>query len=74
MSQLTDQNRREHLEGTPPTASHRALSVLAKVTLLALLGNALTYTATSFSPFSLTTTLCQGSSLAASLPSWEPCW
>lgn len=45
MSQLTDQNRPEHLEGIPPTASHRALSALARVTLLALLGNALAYTA-----------------------------
>ncbi len=33
MSQLADQHTREHLEGTPPTASHRALSALAKVTL-----------------------------------------
>ena len=45
MSQLTDQNKQEHLEGAPPTASHRAFSARASVTLLALLGNVLAYTA-----------------------------
>ena len=45
MSQLADQNTREHLEGAPPTTSHRALSALARVTLAALLLNALAYTA-----------------------------
>ncbi len=44
MSQLTDQHTPAHLEGTPPAIDHRALSALAKVTLVALLGNALTYT------------------------------
>ena len=45
MSQLADQNKHEHLEGVPTTAGHRALSVLTRVTLVALLGNALAYTA-----------------------------
>ena len=45
MPQLTDQNTPEHLEGTPPTTGHRALSALTRVTLMALLGNALAYTA-----------------------------
>ncbi len=45
MSQLTDQHTPEHLEGVPPTTGHRALSALAKVTIAALLGNALAYTA-----------------------------
>jgi plastocyanin len=51
MSQLTDQNTPAHLEGTPPTTGHRALSALTKVTLAALLGNAVAYTA--FQLFSL---------------------
>ena len=37
MSQLADQNKHEHLEGVPTTAGHRALSVLTRVTLVALL-------------------------------------
>jgi plastocyanin len=45
MSQLTDQNTPAHLEGAPPTTGSRALSALTKVTLAALLGNALAYTA-----------------------------
>ena len=45
MSQLTDQNTPAHLEGTPPTTGSRALSALTRVTLAALLGNALAYTA-----------------------------
>lgn len=45
MSQLTDQHTPEHLEGALPTTGRRALSALAKVTLVALLGNALAYTA-----------------------------
>ena len=45
MSQLADQNTPAHLEGTPPTTGSRALSALTKVTLAALLGNALAYTA-----------------------------
>jgi plastocyanin len=43
MSQLADQNTPEHLEGAP--TGHRARSALTKVTLAALLGNALAYTA-----------------------------
>lgn len=45
MSQIADQYTPEHLEGAPPTTDHRVLSALAKVTLVALLGNALAYTA-----------------------------
>ncbi len=45
MSQLANQNTPAHLEGAPPTTGHRALSALARVTLLALLGNALAYMA-----------------------------
>lgn len=45
MSQLTDQHTPEHLEGALPTTGHRALSALAKVTLVALLLNALAYMA-----------------------------
>lgn len=45
MSQLTGQNKPEHLEVAPPTTDHRALSALTRVTLVALLGNALAYTA-----------------------------
>jgi plastocyanin len=45
MSQIADQNKPEPLEVVPTTTGHRALSVLAKVTLVALLGNALAYTA-----------------------------
>ena len=45
MSQLADQHKHEYLEEVPPTTSHRTLSALAKVTLVALLGNALAYTA-----------------------------
>ncbi len=44
MSQLADQHTPAHLEGVPPTTGHHVLSALAKVTLVALLGNALTYT------------------------------
>lgn len=44
MSQLTDQHTPASLEETPPTTSHRALSTLARVTLLALLGTALANT------------------------------
>jgi plastocyanin len=43
MSQLADQNKPEHLEVV--LTGHRALSALTKVTLAALLGNALAYTA-----------------------------
>lgn len=45
MSQLANQNKPEHLEVAPPTTGYRALSALTKVTLAALLGNALAYTA-----------------------------
>jgi len=45
MSQLADQHTPEHLEGAPATTSHHALSALAKVTLAALLLNALAFTA-----------------------------
>jgi hypothetical protein len=45
MSQLANQNTPAHLEVAPPTTGHRALSALTKVTLAALLGNALAYTA-----------------------------
>jgi plastocyanin len=45
MSQLANQNKPAHLEAAPPTTSPRALSALAKVTLLALLGTALANTA-----------------------------
>ena len=45
MSQLTDQHTPTHLEGTPPTTRYRALSALARVTQVALLGTALAYTA-----------------------------
>jgi hypothetical protein len=51
MSQLTDQNTPAHLEGTPPATGSRALSALIRVTIAALLGNALAYTA--FQLFSL---------------------
>lgn len=51
MSQIANQNKLEHLEGAPPTTGHRALSALTKVTLAALLGNAVAYTA--FQLFSL---------------------
>jgi plastocyanin len=45
MSDIADQNKPEHLEGAPPITGHRALSALAKVTIAALLLNALAYTA-----------------------------
>jgi plastocyanin len=45
MSQIADQNKPEHLEGAPPSTGHRALSALTKVTIAALLLNALAYTA-----------------------------
>jgi plastocyanin len=45
MSQLANQNKPAHLEGVPQTTGHRALSALTRVTLVALLGNALAYTA-----------------------------
>ena len=45
MSQLADQNTPVHLEGVPPTTGRHALSALARVTLMALLGNALAYMA-----------------------------
>ena len=44
MSQIADQNKPEHLEVAPSTPSRRAFSALTKVTLAALLGNALAYT------------------------------
>lgn len=49
MSQLANQHTPEHLEGTPPTTGHHAFSALTRVTLVALLGNALAYTAYQFS-------------------------
>src|SRR5215469_15692434 len=45
MSQLADKNKPAHLEGTLSTTGHREFSALAKVTLVALLGNAMAYTA-----------------------------
>jgi plastocyanin len=45
MSDIADQNTPAHLEGAPLTTGHRALSALAKVTIAALLLNALAYTA-----------------------------
>lgn len=45
MSQLTDQHTPEQLAGAPQTADPRALSTLARVTLVALLGTALANTA-----------------------------
>ena len=49
MSQIANQNKPEHLEVVP--TGHRVLSALTKVTLAALLGNAVAYTA--FQLFSL---------------------
>lgn len=45
MYQLANQHTPARLEGTPPTTGHRAFSALTRVTLVALLGNALAYTA-----------------------------
>ena len=45
MSQLADQNTPVSQEGAAATTGHRAFSALAKVTLLALVGLALAYTA-----------------------------
>jgi hypothetical protein len=45
MSQLTDQNTQTHPEGATSTTGHRALSTLTRVTIVALLVNALAYTA-----------------------------
>lgn len=44
MSQIADQNKQEHLEVAPTTTARRAFSALTKITLVALLGNALAYT------------------------------
>jgi hypothetical protein len=81
MSQIADQNKSEHLEGVP--TSHRALSALAKVTLVALLGNALAYMAyqlfalllnevflPAFFIFSIPTVLAAG--LVATRWRWTP--
>ena len=45
MSQLANRNTPAHLERTPPTTGHHARSALTRVTLLALLSNALVYMA-----------------------------
>jgi len=83
MSQLADQNTRAHLEEVPPTADHRALSAFSRVTQVALLGNALAYTAyqlfaflinhaffTAFFIFSIPTVLVAG--LVATRWRWIP--
>jgi hypothetical protein len=74
MYQLANQHTPARLEGTPPTTGHRAFSALTRVTLVALLGNALAYTAYQLSSILFSQGLCHSSSLAASLPSWPPGW